>query len=100
MIRVTELPVGVWTEDFKTNLEKLMETTDKKGKKIISVVKDYNDMSTDTVIDFTIEFHSGMIGKYESKLLPVYNCECNQLEKLLNLVVTKSTNNLHLFDSE
>ena len=100
IIRITELPVGVWTEDFKTNLEKLMETTDKKGKKITPVVKEYNDMSTDTDIDFTVELHSGMLEKYESKLLPVYNCECNQLEKLLNLVVTKSTNNLHLFDSD
>lgn len=100
IIRVTELPIGVWTEDFKTNLEKLMETTDKKGKKIKPTVKDYNDMSTDTQVDFTIIFHSGMLDKLEGKLLPTYNNECNDLEKHLNMIVTKTTNNMHLFDSK
>ena len=100
IIRVTELPIGVWTEDFKTNLEKLMETTDKKGKKIKPVVKDYNDMSTDTQVDFTIHMHVGMMDKLEGKLLPTYNNECNDLEKHLKMVVTKTTSNMHLFDSK
>ena len=100
IIRVTELPIGVWTEDFKTNLEKLMDTTDKKGKKISPVIKDYNDMSTDTQVDFTITFHAGILDKLESKMLSSYNNECNELEKQLNLIVTKTTNNMHLFDSE
>ena len=100
VIRVTELPVGVWTEDFKTNLEKMMETTDKKGKKINPVVKEYNDMSTDTQVDFTIHLHTGVLEKLEGKLLPSYNNECNDLEKHLNMVVTKTTSNMHLFDSK
>ena len=32
VIRVSELPIGYWTQDFKDHLEFLMETTDKKGK--------------------------------------------------------------------
>lgn len=99
-VRVTELPIGVWTEYFKANLEKQMETTDNKGKKIKPVVKDYNDMSTDTQVDFTIQLHAGMLDKLEGKMLPTYNNECNDLEKHLNMVVTKTTSNMHLFDSK
>ena len=56
MVRVTELPVGYWTQDFKDHLEFLMENTDKRGKKKQPLVKEYNDMSTDTSVDFTITF--------------------------------------------
>ena len=33
-IRVTELPVGFWTEKFKEHLESLLEPVDKSGKKM------------------------------------------------------------------
>ena len=55
-IRVTELPVGFWTQDFKEHLESLQEAVDKDGKKVISVIKDYDDMSKDTTVDFTVTF--------------------------------------------
>ena len=55
-IQITELPVGTWTDDFKQHLENLMET--KKGDKR-PIIKDYNDMSTDTTVDFTITFEPG-----------------------------------------
>ena len=45
-VRVIELPIGCWTDDFKQHIENLMEADkNKKGK---AFVKDYNDMSTDT----------------------------------------------------
>jgi DNA topoisomerase-2 len=96
IIRVTELPVGMWTQDFKDHLETLMETTDKKGKKKTPLVKDYNDMSTDTVVDFTITLQKGMINKMLSKTSNAYGT--NDLENKLKLITTKSTSNLHLFD--
>jgi hypothetical protein len=37
-VRVTELPVGSWTDDFKEYLEKLTETTDKAGKKVTYLI--------------------------------------------------------------
>lgn len=55
-IRVNELPVGFWTQDFKEHLESLQELVDKDGKKLPSVIKDYDDMSKDTNVDFTITF--------------------------------------------
>ena len=97
VIRVTELPIGYWTQDFKDHLEFLMETTDKKGKKKQPLVKDYNDMSTDTSVDFTITFVAGKLEELTGKSLPHGR---NQLEKQVNLFTTKTTSNIHLFDEE
>jgi DNA topoisomerase-2 len=95
-IRVSELPVGYWTEDFKEHLESLLEDKDKEGKKIIPVVKNYEDNSKDTNIDFTITFSKGKLLELES-----ISCDnnCNGLEKLLKLFSTSSTTNMNLFDS-
>jgi len=96
-IRVTELPVGFWTEDFKELLENLIDPgNDKEGKKIAPIVKDYEDMSKDTNVDFTITFVKGKVDELESK---EEDYECNGLEKLLKLYTTNTTSNMHLFDA-
>lgn len=97
VIRVTELPIGYWTQDFKDHLEYLMENTDKRGKKKQPLVKDYNDMSTDTSVDFTITFVNGTLDKLLSRGMAHGR---NQLENNLNLFTTKTTSNIHLFDEE
>uniref|UniRef100_A0A6C0E2F1 DNA topoisomerase (ATP-hydrolyzing) n=1 Tax=viral metagenome TaxID=1070528 RepID=A0A6C0E2F1_9ZZZZ len=96
-IRVTELPVGYWTQDFKEHLENLQETTDKDGKKITPTVKDYDDMSKDTTVDFTIIFQKGKLSELEEQ---PGDYGCNGLEKLLKLYTTNSTTNMNLFNSE
>jgi DNA topoisomerase-2 len=97
-IRVTELPVGYWTEDFKELLENLIEPgQDKDGKKIASTVKDYDDMSKDTNVDFTITFAKGKLEELE---LSKGEHGCNGLEKVLKLCTTNTTTNMHLFDSK
>ena len=97
-VRVTELPVGFWTEDFKELLEKLIEPgQDKDGKKIVSVVKDYDDMSKDTNVDFTITFVKGKLEELEKSK---GDYACNGLEKLLKLYTTNTTTNMHLFDAD
>ena len=96
-VRVTELPVGFWTQDFKEHLESLQETSDKDGKKIVPIVKDYDDMSKDTSIDFTIIFQKG---KLDELLNTQGDYGCNGLEKLLKLYSTNSTTNMNLFNSE
>ena len=97
-IRVTELPVGYWTEDFKELLEELIEPTPgKDGKKIPAVIKDYDDMSKDTNVDFTITFAKGKLDELE---LGKADYGCNGLEKLLKLYTTNSTSNMHLFDAD
>ena len=97
MVRVTELPVGYWTQDFKDHLEFLMENTDKRGKKKQPLVKEYNDMSTDTSVDFTITFVTGKLDKLLSRGMANGR---NQLENILNLFSTKTTSNIHLFDEQ
>lgn len=96
-IRVTELPIGNWTEDFKELIEKLIDPgQDKNGKKIASIIKDYDDMSKDTNVDFTITFVKGKLTELEKS-----KCDhgCNGVEKVLKLYTTNTTTNMHLFDS-
>jgi DNA topoisomerase-2 len=128
-VRVTELPIGMWTQDFKDLLEELLQTEvssstsakakskaknssidSNKGKgkgkekekvkapakpKASSAIKDYNDMSTDVIIDFTITFAPGQIS---SLVAASGEHGCNGLEKLLKLYTTKTNTNMHMFD--
>ena len=97
-IKVTEIPVGYWTEDFKELIENLIEPgADKEGKKTQALIKDYDDMSKDTNVDFTITFSKGKLDELE-KMKGDYGC--NGLEKLLKLYTTNSTTNMHLFDAD
>ena len=93
-IRVTELPVGFWTNDFKEYLESLIEskTDTKTGKKINPIIKDYDDMSKDTSIDFTITLQKGKLEELNAVQDGVY--------KQFKLISTVSTSNMHLFDAE
>jgi DNA topoisomerase-2 len=88
-VRVTELPVGHWTEDFKKHLESLIEANS---------IKDYVDMSTDTVVDFTIMFPA--TADFGALAAVVDHGCCTAVEKLLKLYTTESTSNMHLFDSK
>ena len=96
-IRVVELPVGFWTDDFKELLENLIDPgLDKTGKKIVNVVKDYQDMSKDTTVEFTITFVKGQLDVMEAS---VDENGCNGTEKLLKLYTTNTNTNMHLFDA-
>ena len=68
---------------------------EKKKKEIL--VRDYNDMSTDTNVDITITFAPYVIQKLLSDVL---DNGCNSLEKLLKLYTTQTTTNMHMFDGE
>ena len=85
-VRVTELPVGTWTDDYKKYIEELIdvkpassssEADDKKaGKKktkaaAVNQVKDYIDMSTDTTVDITITFMPGVIAALQSESVSI-----------------------------
>lgn len=96
-IHVTELPIGLWTDNFKEHLESLMDCKDQKTKKKISgLVKSYKDMSTDTLIDFKIKFQIGKIADLATQKADEHQ---TKLEKLLKLTTTKSLTNMWLFDS-
>ena len=106
-IRITELPIGTWTDDYKSFLENLIEPhagggkdkdKDKDGAaNSAPIVKDYNDMSTDTHVDITVTMAANIIKTYSEKSTEF---ECNMLEKVLGLYTTQSTTNMNLFDSK
>ena len=91
-IRITELPIGTWTTSYKEFLETLMDDKKKKKKPIVKAVK---DMSTDSIVDLTVKFHPNILGKLVSKQIDEHH---NQLEKILKLITTKQTTNMHLFN--
>ena len=96
-VRVTELPIGYWTEDFKELLNDLQNDKDKEGKKIIPIVKDVYENYTDTTVDFVITFSKGKV----NDLISVKgDYGCNGLEKTLKLYSTSSTTNMNLFNAE
>lgn len=72
-VHITELPIGLWTEDYKEFLEELI--SEKK-------IKDFQDNSTDTIIDFKIKLNAPM----------------ENIEKELKLITTKTITNMHLFN--
>jgi DNA topoisomerase-2 len=96
-IKVTELPVGYWTEDFKELLNDLQNDKDKEGKKIVPIVKDVFENYTDTTIEFVITFSNGKLEDLET-LKGEHGS--NGIEKLLKLYSTSSTTNMNLFNSE
>lgn len=96
-IKVTELPIGFWTEDFKELIEHWCNPGEDKDKnKIPAIIKDYEDMSKDTNVDFTITFVKGKLEELEKNK---GDYGCNGLEKILKLYTTNTTTNMHLFDA-
>ena len=88
-VKITELPIGSWTDDYKKYLEDLLE-----NKK--AVIKDYNDLSTDKTVDISIQFQKGVLDQLEQT---IHDNGINGIEKLLKLTTTNSSNNMHMFDA-
>jgi len=98
-LRIVELPVGTWTMPYLTFLEGLLDgTTDKAGKKILPVLKDMVNLSTEIAVDITVVFPKGKLA--EIMAMPDDANGVKAIEKLLKLTTTVSTTNMHLFDSE
>ena len=111
-VRITELPIGTWTDDYKEFLEKLMEapaasdkdkTKDKAAATTagVPVLKEYTDMSTDSVVDITVTFHPSYPHTPKDLQAAVVDADAgtNKLEKILGLFTTQSTTNMNLFDA-
>lgn len=98
-VRITELPLGTWTDDYKEYLEKCIDGTTKAGKGTAGsgVIKSYVDMSTDKTVDITVTFAKGAI---QSLLAEEGQYDKCGLEKLLKLYTTHSRNNMYLFDAD
>jgi len=97
-VHITELPVGKWTMPYTTFLETLVDgTTDKAGKKIPAVLKDFMSVSTEINVDFTVVFPKGKLAELQAE---VDSNGITGIEKLLKLTTTISTTNMHMFTSQ
>ena len=97
-IKITELPIGQWTTDYKVFLENLMDNK-KKDK---TYIRDFTDLSTDISVDFTVEFYPGTLTELMNKSTDISGntATISGLEKLLKLYTTHATSNMHLFDAK
>ena len=89
-IRITELPLGVWTYNYQEFLESIIiDSKDKKTKKQ-QYIKSYSNNNTDTNVDFELVFPT----KLElDKVLE--NPE--QFEKTFKLTSKINTSNMYLY---
>ena len=108
-VRITELPIGTWTDDYKQFLEGLMDGPADKDNAgggaataaTAPVLKEYTDMSTDAVVDITVTFHPAYPHTPKDLQAAIIDADAgtNKLEKLLGLFTTQSTSNMNLFDA-
>lgn len=82
-IRITELPVGSWTADYK----EFLDTYTRNNPKIL---KDYESQYTNESVDFILYFQPGEYEKF--KTIDDFEKEFKLVNKNIN------TNNMHLFD--
>ncbi|CAK9140400.1 unnamed protein product [Ilex paraguariensis] len=86
-LRITELPIRKWTQDYKEFLESIMTGNDKIKDPFI---KDYREHNDENTVHFeVILFEENLILAKQEGLL-----------KKFKLTTTISTSNMHLFDSE
>jgi DNA topoisomerase-2 len=72
-----------------------------KASAAAPVLKEYSDMSTDTVVDITVTFHPSYPHTPKDLQAAIIDADAgtNKLEKLLGLFTTQSTTNMNLFDA-
>jgi DNA topoisomerase-2 len=85
-LEITELPIGMWTNDYIEFLEKFIDTSE-------NILKDFQSHHTDDIVKFVLTFH-------KKEVLDEY---CENVDKLLATFKLTSSNllsqtNMHLFD--
>ena len=98
-IKITELPIGSWTQDYKEFLESLLDNkvSKTKTKTKDDYIKDFNDMSTDLNVEFEVTFYPEILKKLISEK---HDYGLEGVEKYLKLYTSQSTTNMHLFNAK
>jgi DNA topoisomerase-2 len=90
---ITELPIGKWTDDYKTFLETLLydKSVDNKGNK--QCLMDFSNNSTEKVVRFTLKFKKEDLNYLKNN---------DEFENTFKLTDSKYTNysNMHLYNNK
>lgn len=96
-VRISELPVGKWTTDYKQYLESVLigntaakDAKDETGPATVPFVKDFKENHTDTTVLFTVTAPPEKLVEYAQ--------EKGGLIKKFKLDTTISTTNMNMFD--
>ena len=91
-IEITELPIGRWTEDYKTILDKLVIERSNPTK---GIIVDYENQSTDKTVYFKIHLKTGYLSTAQWS-----ETDIDRIEKDFKLTTTKHTSltNIHLYN--
>jgi DNA topoisomerase-2 len=84
-VRITELPVGTWTKDYKAFLDGLVQQNENK------VLRNFDDLSNDVDIDFRLYLESTYYATAKANL--------EEFEKKFGLTSSWKTTNMCCFDS-
>jgi DNA gyrase/topoisomerase IV subunit B len=92
-VLIDELPIGKWTDDYKTFLESLLydKSTDKNSNKQCLV--DFSNNSTEKIVRYTLKFKKEDLQKLKNN---------NEIENTFKLTDCKYTNysNMHLYNNK
>ncbi|KAG3103610.1 DNA topoisomerase 2 [Phytophthora cactorum] len=90
-VRVTELPVGKWVEDYKKFLWDLV------GKKVI---RSFSEHHSERDVRFDISMTRSDLAKYAEDAAKEESDDAGPLAKLLRLEAPLSTSNMHAFNAD
>jgi len=106
-LKITELPIGKWTDDYKKFLDSLLpevkkskslENENHKKKKEKKTIIDYVNNSTEKDIDFTIQLPKGFLNSLQWD----EDEHIDGIEKFFKLTTTKglSLKNMHMYNNK
>ena len=90
-LRITELPLKKWTQQYKEFLEAMMVADPKKPETPI-IIKDFKENHTETTVDFTITSEKDLIDEFEQDPKGLFG--------KFKLQSSLSTSNMTLFDAD
>ena len=92
-IQITELPIGMWTEDYIEILEKLSVDKGKETPK--NFIRSYIDNSTEDKINITVKINPVTLSKWQNS---ISNDGVPTIENKLKLTTSISTSNMYVFN--
>jgi DNA topoisomerase-2 len=93
-IHINELPIKLWTNDYKDFLEHLIY--EKKD----GIIKSYTNMSSDILVHFILKFDSEQYIRIKKMLNTIDSDGISQLYKYLKLIKTIKQSNMNLYNDK